>query len=118
MVSLQQIVKNSFSVVFTYTVTVFVLVVIFKGFVLAEIRGEIGKYAAVYGNIWAVRKYSKDLGFTVPESTVRVFKKQYKLELKKRRSEESDPELPIVLPKKPRGQMPRLGYTLDKVVQE
>lgn len=46
-----------------------------------EQRAAMGKHAAENGNVWAVRKYSKDLGFSVPESTIRSAKKKYLAQL-------------------------------------
>ena len=49
-------------------------------------RARIGKYAAENGNAAAVRKFTKILEFSVPESTVRGFKTRYLKKLKHSKS--------------------------------
>nr|XP_045597315.1 uncharacterized protein LOC123757584 isoform X1 [Procambarus clarkii] len=42
-----------------------------------ELRAEIGKYAAEHGNLAAVQHFKEQLGFEIPESTVRGLKDKY-----------------------------------------
>lgn len=44
-----------------------------------EQRCGIAMYAAKYGNTKTKMKYSNELGFNIPESTIRTFKKKYLL---------------------------------------
>ena len=76
-----------------------------------EIKTKIGRYAAENGNSYAITKFSNKLGWVVPESTVRNFKRAYLSELKAC----SDPEL-VHLREKVRGRPLLLGE-LDKKVQ-
>ena len=65
-----------------------------------EIRAKIGKYACAHGTQPAVRKFTKDLGKLLSESTVRSMKKRYLEELSKRK----DPTDVTSLEHKNRGQ--------------
>lgn len=47
-----------------------------------QVKTKIGRYAAENGNSHTVAKYSKKLGWSVPESTVRNFKRAYLNQLK------------------------------------
>ena len=42
-----------------------------------EIKTKIARYAAENGNTRAIRKFSEELGWMIPESTVRNFKRSY-----------------------------------------
>ncbi|MPC45135.1 hypothetical protein E2C01_038821 [Portunus trituberculatus] len=42
-----------------------------------ELRAEIGKYATKHGNLAAVQHFKEQLGFEIPESTVRGLKDKY-----------------------------------------
>ncbi len=53
-----------------------------------ELRAKIGKHAATFGNIAAVKKFSEQLGKPISESTVRGFKKAYCSALSKTKSAE------------------------------
>ena len=75
-------------------------------------RAKIAKYASECGNTAAVRHFNKDFPF-LGESTVRVFKKQYIAELKKKKHGEDVTELVS----KKRGRPLTLGE-LDAKVQQ
>ena len=80
-----------------------------------EIKTKIGRYAAEngpYGNSKAVAKFSEVLGWKVPESTVRNFKKAYLKEIQAGK----DPE-EVQLKAKSRGRPLLLGE-LDNIVQK
>ena len=47
-----------------------------------ETRTAIGKHAIKYGNKSAVEKYSRSLGFDLPEVTVRNFKRELEKQIK------------------------------------
>ena len=48
-----------------------------------DIRTEIGKHAMRYGNKSAVDKFSRSLGFPLPEATVRNFKRELQSQIKR-----------------------------------
>lgn len=47
-----------------------------------ELKTKIGRYAAENGNSRALTKFSRELGWAVPKSTIRSFKRAYLKELK------------------------------------
>ena len=75
-----------------------------------EQRAKIAKYAVQCGNMAATRHFSQEFP-TLGESTVRVFKKQYQEEIKKKGTEEEISSLP----KKKRGRPLTLGEFDNKV---
>ena len=77
-----------------------------------ETKTKIARYAAENGNASAVRKFSEDLGWPVPESTVRNFKEAYLTEIRK-----GTPVSSIVITSKSRGRPLLLGE-LDAKVQD
>ena len=77
-----------------------------------EQRAKIAKYAAESGNSAAIRHFKKEFS-TLGESTVRLFKKQYESELKKKGREQEI----FSLPKKKRGRPLTLGELDGKVQQ-
>ena len=77
-----------------------------------EQRAKIAKYAVQCGNTAATRHFSQEFP-TLGESTVRVFKKQYQEETKKKGTEEEISSLP----KKKRGRPLTLGELDNKVQQ-
>ena len=79
------------------------------------LRAEIAKYAALNGNGRAVKKYASQLGFAVPESTVRNVKRQYLKELK---HGNQSPSNVTTLRKCKTGRPPILGSSLDSTVQK
>uniref|UniRef100_A0A1X7ULT7 Uncharacterized protein n=1 Tax=Amphimedon queenslandica TaxID=400682 RepID=A0A1X7ULT7_AMPQE len=81
----------------------------------AKQRAEIGKYASLNGTQAAKIKYSRELQITI-ESTVRKFKKLYKVELAKSRININS--LPVTeLSLKKRGRPLLLGDRLDEMVK-
>ena len=74
-----------------------------------EIRAKIGKYACAHGTQPAVRKFTKDLGKPLSESTVRSMKKRYLEELSKRK----DPTDVTSLEHKNRGQPLLVGKDIE-----
>ena len=77
-----------------------------------EQRAKIGKYTAEYGNTASVRHFSKEFS-TLGESTVRLFRKGYEAELRRKSLEHEISHLP----KKKRGRPLTLG-DLDGKVQQ
>ena len=77
-----------------------------------EQRAKIGKYAAEYGNTASVRHFSKEFS-TLGESTVKLFRKGYEAELRRKGLEHEISHLP----KKKRGRPLTLG-DLDGKVQQ
>ena len=69
-----------------------------------EQRAKIGKYAAEYGNTASVRHFSKEFS-TLGESTVRLFRKGYEAELRRKSLEHEISHLP----KKKQGRPLTLG---------
>jgi len=80
-------------------------------------RAEIGKLAGQIGPSEAARRFSRNLGYSVNESTARRFKKLCDQERKTKRMKE-EPEDIIELPLKKRGRPLLLGKSLDDQVQE
>ena len=76
-----------------------------------EMKTKIARYAAENGNTSAVRKFLEDLGWLVPESTVRNFKKAYLTKIREGISVSS-----IVIMSKSRGRPLLLGE-LDAIFQ-
>ena len=85
----------------------------------AKQRAEIGKWALENGVQSARRKFSgKALKSEINESTVRLFRNQYRRELEKRRhgDESEDATAPVCeLPQKKRGRPLLLGKRLDSM---
>ena len=77
-----------------------------------EQRAKIAKYAAESGNTAAVKHFKKEFA-TLGESTVRLFKKQYELELKR----SGHAQEITSLPKKKQGRPVTLGELDGKVQQ-
>ena len=78
-----------------------------------EIRYKIGKYAAEYGNVFAIRKFSKEMAKEIPESSVRNMKKEYLKSLKDNPEQKTN-----ILPLKKKGRTLKLGHTLDNMVKK
>jgi len=74
----------------------------------AEMRANIGKFAAQHGNVAAVRHFSEELGRTISESTIRTMRDKY-LALRKKGVSVTE------VGSKVRGRPSVLG-TLDKVL--
>ena len=79
-----------------------------------ELRAKIAKHACQHGNKSAVVKYSKDLGHSVSESSVRNIKKAYLDKLKT----VQDPNDIISLPRATLGRPLLLGEVVDTKVAE
>ena len=50
-----------------------------------ESKTKIGKHALLFGNKSAVQKFLKELGHSVPEATVRNFKRHLQMQLRQRK---------------------------------
>ena len=82
----------------------------------AEVRAQIGKYAAENGPTRAARYFSERLNLNVPETSARRFKSDY---LQRLKSAARDAESVVTsLPTKTRGRPLLLGKDLDKAVQD
>uniref|UniRef100_A0A1X7VS24 Uncharacterized protein n=1 Tax=Amphimedon queenslandica TaxID=400682 RepID=A0A1X7VS24_AMPQE len=80
----------------------------------AKQRAKIGKYASLNGTQTAKIKYSRELQITINDSTVRKFKKLYKVELAKSRINRNS--LPVTeLSLKKRGRPLLLQNRLDEL---
>ena len=77
-------------------------------------RAAIGKYACQHGPAAASRRFSRLLGKSISENTVKSIKKAYKEEVRKRPREDPDVDF---LPTNKRGRKVLLGKELDDKVQ-
>jgi len=85
--------------------------------VTPEYKAKVAKFASINGNSVAARKYTKLLGKNLNESTVRLWVKNYKLELeRKRKAGDPDPDVQV-LPTAKRGRPFLLGEKLDGQTQ-
>ena len=80
-------------------------------------RAKIGKLACSIGATAAVRHFSKKLGYTMNESTVRGLKQAYLTERRRKRLMEDDLTV-HELPMKKKGRPLLLGKKLDDAIQE
>ncbi|KAK3890716.1 hypothetical protein Pcinc_005351 [Petrolisthes cinctipes] len=76
-----------------------------------ELRAEIGKYAAEHGNLAAVQHFKEQLGFEIPESTVRGLKDKYLIKRVRGKKEV------VTIGFAQRGRPMRLGK-YDEIVQD
>ena len=85
--------------------------------VTPEYKVKVAKFASINGNSVAARKYSKLLEKNLKESTVRLWVKNYKLELeRKRKAGDVEPDVQV-LPTGKRGRPFLLGEKLDGQTQ-
>ena len=83
----------------------------------SEQQATIAEYASLHGNDAAVRRFSKELGMAIKESSVRTWKVKYQKELqRKRQAGETDLSVKS-LPSKKRGRPLLLGEKMDKEVK-
>ena len=80
-------------------------------------RADIGKYALENGVQSARRKFNRKSKVEINESTVRLFRNQFRKELVKRREEDADASISELHLKK-RGRPVLLGDRLDSMVQK
>lgn len=76
-----------------------------------ELRAEIGKYATKHGNLAAVQHFKEQLGFEIPESTVRGLKDKYLIKQARNKKEV------VSIGFAQRGRPMRLGK-YDEIVQD
>ena len=78
----------------------------------------IGEYASMYGNLAAVRHFTKKLGVEVKESSVRTWKVKYRAEVERKKRGGDKGELRVEkLHVKKRGRPLLLGEKLDDEVK-
>ena len=80
------------------------------------LRASIGEYACYHGVAKATRRFSRQLGWQVSESTVRSIKNDYVQEVRSKRKAQDEGDI-TVLPYKKRGRPVLLGEALDCRVQ-
>ena len=54
--------------------------------VASEQQAKNAQYASLHGNAAAVRRFSKELGFAIKESSVRSWKTKYQMEIQRKRA--------------------------------
>ena len=81
-----------------------------------HVQADIGKYASLHGVTAAARYFSRKLGQTVSQTTVRSIRDSYNEEVKRKRKAEGDGDVAL-LPMKKRGRPLLLGDEVDAKVQ-
>ena len=79
-------------------------------------KATIGKFALEHGVLSAKRKFSRQLGQSINESTVRSFKNKFSKERSRRRAAGEDSDIEE-LPEKKRGRKLLLGVKMDDMVK-
>ena len=83
-----------------------------------EQQAEVARYALMYGNIAAQRRFSRKLGTDIKESTIRTWKIKYQAAVSLKKGSSGDQDVSVTsLPTKKRGRPLMLGEKLDEEVQ-
>ena len=86
--------------------------------VSSEQQAKIARYASMQGNVSAARRFSKELGIVVKESSVRVWKGKYLAEIARKQETDETGDISVTkLPSKKRGRPLLLGEKLDTEVK-
>ena len=83
-----------------------------------EQQAEVARYALMYGNIAAQRRFSKKLGTDIKESTICTWKIKYQAAVSLKKESSGDQDVSVTsLPTKKQGRPLMLGEKLDEEVQ-
>ena len=86
--------------------------------VLSEQQAKVAQYTSMHGNVSAARRFSKELGIVVKESSVRVWKAKYLAEIARKQETDETGDISVTkLPSKKRGRPLLLGEKLDTEVK-